>query len=104
KAENMSTFTIAVVCGGVAVAAIGGLWALRRWAMTWGMSDDELGVTWPGDELSPRPIDVATRGITIHAPAKTVWAWLVQMGQDRAGFYSYTWLENLFLAAMPRVE
>ena len=34
----------------------------------------------------------------------TVWAWLVQIGQDRAGFYSYTWLENLFRCDMPRVE
>jgi hypothetical protein len=24
-----------------------------------------------------------------------VWQWLVQIGQDRAGFYTYTWLENL---------
>jgi hypothetical protein len=23
-----------------------------------------------------------------------VWAWLVQLGQDRAGFYSYDWLER----------
>src|SRR5205807_2391127 len=25
-----------------------------------------------------------------------VWLWLVQMGQDRGGFYSYSWLERLF--------
>jgi hypothetical protein len=24
-----------------------------------------------------------------------VWPWLAQVGQDRAGFYSYEWLENL---------
>ena len=24
-----------------------------------------------------------------------VWPWLAQVGQDRAGFYTYTWLENL---------
>jgi hypothetical protein len=24
-----------------------------------------------------------------------VWPWLVQLGQDRAGFYSYDWLERL---------
>jgi hypothetical protein len=33
--------------------------------------------------------------ITINAPANVVWQWLVQIGQDRAGFYTYTWLENL---------
>jgi len=25
-----------------------------------------------------------------------VWPWVVQLGADRAGFYSYDWLENLF--------
>jgi hypothetical protein len=39
---------------------------------------------------------VTTRAITIDAPPDAVWPWLVQMGQDRAGFYSYDWLENLF--------
>jgi hypothetical protein len=24
-----------------------------------------------------------------------VWPWLAQLGQDRGGFYSYAWLENL---------
>ena len=32
-----------------------------------------------------------------------VWAWLVQLGQDRAGFYSYDWLERLFLADVHNV-
>ena len=25
-----------------------------------------------------------------------MWPWIVQLGADRAGFYSYDWLENLF--------
>ncbi|MCL4292379.1 MAG: hypothetical protein KJ056_05045 [Acidimicrobiia bacterium] len=37
-----------------------------------------------------------TRGITIDAPAAAVWRWLVQIGADRGGFYSYDRLENLF--------
>ena len=36
-----------------------------------------------------------TRAVTVHAPADEVWRWLVQIGQDRGGFYSYDWLENL---------
>ena len=90
--------------GGLAVTAIAGLWTLRRWAMTWGMTRDELRRAWPGDDVSPQPMEIATRGITIGAPIQTVWSWLVQIGQDRAGFYSYRWLENLFRCAMPRVE
>lgn len=49
----------------------------------------------PGDELVPNPIYVTTRAITIHAPIAQVWPWLLQLGQDRGGFYSYDVLENL---------
>ena len=87
-----------------AAGALIALWQLRGWALTWGASADELGCAWPGDELSPRATEVATRAITIAARADAVWNWIVQLGQDRAGFYSYTWLENLFRCAMPRVE
>jgi hypothetical protein len=41
-----------------------------------------------------------THALTIDAPAESVWPWLVQIGQDRAGYYSYSWLENLFGAEM----
>jgi hypothetical protein len=37
----------------------------------------------------------AARAVTIDAPVEDVWPWLAQIGQDRAGFYSYEWLENL---------
>ena len=29
------------------------------------------------------------------APSAEVWRWLVQIGQDRGGMYSYDWLENV---------
>jgi hypothetical protein len=32
--------------------------------------------------------------VTIEAPPEQVWPWLAQMGQDRAGFYTYEWFEN----------
>lgn len=32
--------------------------------------------------------------VTINAPAERVWPYIVQIGQDRAGFYSYDWLER----------
>jgi hypothetical protein len=47
----------------------------------------------PGDQIAP--VATSTRAITIAAPAGEVWQWLVQVGQDRAAFYSYDWLENL---------
>ncbi|MEO8077638.1 MAG: hypothetical protein ABI818_15020 [Acidobacteriota bacterium] len=90
--------------GLVAVGAIAALWGARRWALCWGATRGELAQAWPGDELSPNATEVATRAVTINAAADTVWSWLVQIGQDRAGFYSYSWLENLFRCVMPRVE
>ena len=90
----------------LALAAVvtAALWALRRWALRWGATRGELAHAWPGDEISPEAAEISTRAITIGAPAATVWSWIVQIGQDRAGFYSYTWLENLFRCVMPRVE
>jgi hypothetical protein len=38
---------------------------------------------------------MATRAITVHAPAAQVWPWIAQLGQGRGGFYSYDTLENL---------
>jgi hypothetical protein len=61
----------------------------------WGASDDELQRDLPGDELVPGSAAGYTHAITIRAPAAGVWPWLVQIGQDRAGFYSYELLENL---------
>lgn len=50
----------------------------------------------PGDELLPAPTVVSTQAITINAPAESIWPWLVQLGKDRGGLYSYTVIENLF--------
>jgi hypothetical protein len=49
----------------------------------------------PGDELVPDPAEQTTIAVAVSAPAEEIWAWLVQMGQDRGGMYSYDWLENL---------
>lgn len=82
----------------VAVTLGAYLLLIRPWFLRWGATDSEIHQTWPGDELSPTPAYVATRAVTIHAPVEVVWRWVAQVGQDRAGFYSYNWLENLFRA------
>lgn len=97
-------WTMGVFYGLVAAGAAAVLWTLRHWALNWGATPDEPVCVWPCDELAPAASEVATRAVTIAAPADTVWSWLIQIGQDRAGFYSYTWLENLFGCAMPNVE
>jgi hypothetical protein len=69
--------------------------ALYPWMMNWGSTQAERQLALPGDDIIPAPALQYTRAITIRAPADEVWQWLVQLGQDRAGFYSYDWLENL---------
>jgi hypothetical protein len=77
---------------------------LRNWCLRWGTTQSEAYATLPGDDLLPAYASEATHAITIHASPQRVWPWLMQIGQDRSGFYSYTFLENLFLADMPKVE
>ncbi len=68
---------------------------IRPWMLRWGATDEERHKALPGDELVPNPVTVSTRAITVQAPVDAVWPWLAQIGQDRGGFYSYEWLENL---------
>ncbi|HEX6899255.1 MAG TPA: hypothetical protein VF789_06055 [Thermoanaerobaculia bacterium] len=88
---------------GAAALAAGSL-ALRPLFMRWGATEEETKRAWPGDELAPESCSVATRAVTIHAPASAVWPWILQIGQDRGGFYSYTWLENLFGARIHNAD
>jgi len=68
---------------------------LRPWHLKWGATEEEIAKPLPGDELVPNPAIESTRAITVNAPLDEVWPWLAQIGQDRGGFYSYEWLENL---------
>jgi hypothetical protein len=81
------------ILGGITLAAY--LLAFRPWMQGWGATKDEKRKGLPGDEQVLNPWKSSTRAITVHAPVEKVWPWLAQIGQDRGGFYSYHWLENL---------
>ncbi|GGD26889.1 hypothetical protein [Nocardioides daphniae] len=66
---------------------------VRPRLLTWGSTAEEQATAYPGDV--ERPWFTTTRAVTVRAPPSEVWRWLVQVGQDRGGFYSYDWLENL---------
>src|SRR5664279_652070 len=61
----------------------------------WGLDEFLAARSYPGDELLLEPRWGWTHGVEIDAPLQRVWPWVAQMGSDRAGFYSYEWLENL---------
>jgi hypothetical protein len=83
---------------GAAAAGVGLLAAylrfVRPWALRWGATAEEAARPLPGDELVAKADYVATRAITIHAPPRDVWPWLVQIGSGRAGWYTYDRLDN----------
>ena len=68
----------------------------RSWHSQWGVRDEELDLIFPGDSAERDPAFEVNHAVTIDAPPAAVWPWLVQIGQDRAGFYSHEALENLF--------
>lgn len=76
---------------------LGGACAVRRLGRRSGVSGDEASAAFPGDEIVPRPMWVSTRGVTIAAPPREVWPWIVQMGYPafRAGWYTPHWLDRL---------
>ena len=69
------------------------LWPLHR---AWGSQPQEHALALPGDRPDRNPALEIQHAVTINAPPDAVWPWLVQLGQDRAGFYSYDFLERAF--------
>lgn len=93
KDRNLSWLIGAGIAG--AAALVSYVSVFRPWHLKWGATDQESQETLPGDEVVPGPEQQATHAITINAPVSDVWPWLVQIGQNKGGFYSYSWLENL---------
>jgi proline iminopeptidase len=79
---------------GAGMAAAFYAWCIRPHLMRWGATDEEVADPYPGAELVPDGERAATMGVTIQAPPERVWPWLVQMGGDRGGWYSWDRLDN----------
>ena len=78
---------------GVVAATAYGVWVRPR-LMRWGATDEEVAGRYPGADLVPDGNRAATMAVTIEAPPEQVWPWLVQMGGDRGGWYSWDVLDN----------
>jgi hypothetical protein len=68
---------------------------IRPWHLRWGAEPEDEERELPSDELFPQDGTQILHAVTIDAPVEEVWPWVAQLGQDRGGFYSYEWLENL---------
>ena len=84
----------AVTAGFVLVSYVGVAAFAYPWHRSWGSTAAELQMPLRGDADPRDPALEVQHAITINAPAEDIWVWLVQLGQDRAGFYSYDWLER----------
>lgn len=73
------------------------IWRPRM--LRWGATQEEATLPLPGDDVTPDPRVQGTRAITIDAPPEQVWSWIVQMGIERAGFYSHDRIERLLFHA-----
>ena len=62
----------------------------------WGATPADLARVMAGDRLLPDPMYSGTTAITVNAPPQHIWPWLVQIGYQRGGLYSYDWLDRLF--------
>lgn len=67
---------------------------LRPWYVRWGATKEEACRRLVGDDLVPGPKSQITCARTIATSVEEVWPWLVQIGCQRAGWYSYDLLDN----------
>jgi hypothetical protein len=67
---------------------------LRPWILTWGATKSEVKMPLTGDDIVQKPHFIATRAVTIDAPAAEVWRWIIQIGSARAGWYSLDRIDN----------
>lgn len=69
---------------------------MRRWMSAWGATSEDLAREMPGDGFLAHPTYSGTTAVSIDAPPEAVWPWLLQIGYQRGGLYSYDWLDRLF--------
>ena len=83
------------VVAGASLGLIAGyMLVVRPRLLRWGASDSEVRDPYPGAGLIPGGTRSATMAVTINATPKQIWPWLVQMGYERAGWYSWDHLDN----------
>ncbi|MCP4421589.1 MAG: hypothetical protein GY805_33675 [Chloroflexi bacterium] len=99
----MQTSTIKITAITLTILVSAYLKIIRPWQLYWGSRDDEIERSMPGDEIVVKPSFNATRAVTINAPAENIYPWIVQIGLNRAGWYSYDVLDNLARKSAERI-
>jgi hypothetical protein len=92
--------SVAIAAGVIGIYAV----VVRPRLLRSGASPEELRQPYPGGDLIPDGTRGATMAVTIEAPPRQVWPWLVQMGHDRAGWYSWDYLDHLGVTSADRIH
>ena len=74
------------------------------WMNRWHTTAEERAAAFPGDDLVTVPKLLINRAVTIKATPEKIYPWLLQIGADKAGMYSYTALERLTGCVMAKDE
>jgi hypothetical protein len=69
---------------------------VRQWMSRWGATSSDRVRVMAGDSLLVHPTYSGTMAVSVDAPPEDIWPWLVQIGYQRGGLYSYDWLDRLF--------
>ena len=77
---------------------------IRPQHINWGATSAEINSKFPINEFISTNRIVSIRAIDIGAAKEKIWPWIAQTGQNRGGFNSYYWLENLFAAKMVNAD
>lgn len=81
----------------VILAAVVLYWfPLRRWMNRWGTTSPHLRRVMAGDGVIVDSTYVYTMAVPINGQPEHIWPWLVQIGYQLGGLYSYDWLDRLF--------
>jgi hypothetical protein len=90
-----------IVVIGILVAVVV---ALIPWMDRWGVTDAEVNAAFPGDELVTAPTSFVNRAVTVNARSEEIYPWLLQLGADKGGLYSYTAFEGLINCPMTNAD
>ena len=68
---------------------------IRRWMNRWGAASSDVARVMAGDSLLADQTYSGTMAVIVNARAEDIWPWLVQIGYQRGGLYSYDWLDRI---------
>ena len=90
-------FLVIGILAGLAFLAVIAMAILTPWMDRWGARDEEIEAEFPGDGFVANPSRSSNRAIEVNASPEEIYPWLVQIGADKGGWYSHTWLETHLL-------